>query len=139
MGIFSNFRLQIHFYSEFGTHYLRGTRKLYLSGSPFENIKQLKDFYSLETLELCAANLEELPADFSRMMPNLVNLYLSMNRLLDIRPLKRLKYLERLVLLDNRLMSINEVISVVKQLKRLTVLDLRFVLSLRLFLENRAF
>lgn len=101
---------------------------MYLSGSPFENIRQLKDFYSLETLELCAVGLEELPSDFGKMMPNLVNLYLSMNRLQDIRPLKRLKYLERLVLIDNRLLSINEVISVVKHLKRLVVLDLRYVL-----------
>lgn len=105
--------------------YLRGTRKLYLSGSPFKSMHQLKDFYSLETLELCSAGLEELPANFSKLVPNLVNLYLSMNRLQDIKSLKRLKYLKRLYLIDNRLISLNEVILTVRNLERLHVLDLR--------------
>lgn len=86
---------------------------------------QLVDFYSLEYLELCSSELHELPADFSKRVPNLCHLYLSMNRLQDIRPLKRLKYLRRLILIDNRLLSFNEVLAVVKHLKRLNVLDLR--------------
>ncbi|KAI9472271.1 MAG: hypothetical protein EXX96DRAFT_351111 [Benjaminiella poitrasii] len=110
---------------EFNIQYLRGARKLYLSGSPFENLHRMYDFYSLEYLELCAANIEELPPDFSKFMPNLATLYLGTNRLSDIRPLRKLKYLRRLVLIDNRLTSFNEVINVVYCLKQLNYLDLR--------------
>ncbi|KAI7901637.1 uncharacterized protein BX663DRAFT_437035 [Cokeromyces recurvatus] len=110
---------------EFNIQYLRGARKLYLSGSPFERLCQMYDFYSLEYLEICAANIEELPSDFSKFMPNLSTLYLSANRLKDIRPLRKLKYLRRLVLIENCLTSINEVIQVVHHLKQLHYLDLR--------------
>lgn len=105
--------------------HLRGIRKLYLSGSPFKSLHQMVDFYSLEYLELCAADIEELPSQFSKQVPNLGTLYLSMNRIADIRPLKKLKYLKKLVLIDNRLTSLNEVLGVVKQMKRLACLDLR--------------
>ncbi|KAI9244904.1 hypothetical protein EDC94DRAFT_688244 [Helicostylum pulchrum] len=110
---------------EYNLQYLRGTRKLYLSGSPFKNMHQLIDFYSLEYLELCSSEIVELPSDFSKRVPNLCHLYLSTNRLQDIRAVKKLKYLRRLILIDNKLLSINEVLSVVKHLKRLNVLDLR--------------
>lgn len=83
------------------------------------------DFYSLEYLEICSAGLEILPPEFGKQMPNLSTLYLSMNRLTDIRPLRKLKYLKRLVLIDNRLISINEVITVVQNLRQLHYLDLR--------------
>jgi Leucine-rich repeat (LRR) protein len=83
------------------------------------------DFYSLEYLELCSAELDKLPSDFGKQVPNLQTLYLSMNRLQDIRPLKRLKYLKTLILIDNRLISLNEIIAVVKHLKKLHHLDLR--------------
>ncbi|KAG1520980.1 hypothetical protein G6F52_007157 [Rhizopus delemar] len=112
---------------EINIQYLRGTRKLYLSGSPFRSLQQMVDFYSLEYLELCATDIEELPASFSKQMPNLGTLYLSANRIADIRPLRKLKYLRRLILIDNRITSLNEVIAVVKQLKNLNYLDLRQV------------
>jgi Leucine-rich repeat (LRR) protein len=86
---------------------------------------RLIDFYSLEYLELCSAELESLPAEFGKQVPNLSTLYLGMNRLTDIRPLRRLKYLKRLVLVENRLLSINEVIAVVQNLRQLRYLDLR--------------
>lgn len=86
---------------------------------------RLVDFYSLEYLELCAADIENLPVEFSKHVPNLATLYLSVNRINDIRPLRKLKYLKRLVLIENRLISINEVISVVQHLKQLNYLDLR--------------
>ncbi|KAK4510184.1 uncharacterized protein ATC70_006356 [Mucor velutinosus] len=111
--------------TEFNLQYLRGTRKLYLSGSPCPNLNRMVDFYSLEYLEICAAELEVLPPEFGKQVPNLSTLYLSMNRLTDIRPLRKLKYLKRLVLIDNRLISINEVISVVQNLRQLHYLDLR--------------
>ncbi|CEI95695.1 hypothetical protein RMCBS344292_09874 [Rhizopus microsporus] len=110
---------------EMNIQHLRGIRKLYLSGSPFKSLHQMFDFYSLEYLELCAADIEELPSQFSKQVPNLGTLYLSMNRIADIRPLKKLKYLKKLVLIDNRLTSLNEVLGVVKQMKRLACLDLR--------------
>ncbi|GAN03025.1 L domain-like protein [Mucor ambiguus] len=94
---------------EFDLQYLRGTRKLYLSGSHYPNLNRMIDFYSLEYLEICAAELEVLPPEFGKQVPNLSTLYLSMNRLTDIRPLRKLKYLKRLVLIDNRLISINEI------------------------------
>ncbi|KAI9283183.1 hypothetical protein BY458DRAFT_428044 [Sporodiniella umbellata] len=105
--------------------YLRGARKLYLSGSPFQNLQYMIDFYSLTYLELCAADIEDLPPQFSKQMPNLATLYLSSNRIADIRPLRKLKYLQRLVLIDNRITGINEAISVVRQLKSLKYLDMR--------------
>ncbi|RCH84339.1 hypothetical protein CU098_003002, partial [Rhizopus stolonifer] len=49
---------------EYSLQYLRGARKLYLSGSPFQSMKQMVDFYSLEYLELCSAELEVLPPEF---------------------------------------------------------------------------
>ncbi|KAI8647934.1 hypothetical protein BD408DRAFT_334248 [Parasitella parasitica] len=110
---------------DFRLQSLRGSRKLYLSGSSFYNLDRMIDFYSMEYLELCSAELEVLPSDFGKHMPNLSTLYLSMNRLTDIRPLRKLKYLKRLVLIDNRLISINEVIGVVQNLKHLYYLDLR--------------
>ncbi|KAI8091230.1 uncharacterized protein B0P05DRAFT_526641 [Gilbertella persicaria] len=110
---------------EYSLQYLRGARKLYLSGSPFQSMKQMVDFYSLEYLELCSAELEVLPPEFGKQVPNLATLNLSMNRLTDIRPLRKLKYLRKLVLIDNRLMSLNEVIAVVQYLKHLHYLDLR--------------
>lgn len=105
--------------------YLRRTRKLYLSGVTFKKMNQLFDFYALEYLELCSAELKVLPPDFSKRVPNLSTLYLSLNKLQDIKPLKKLLYLRRLVLIDNKLISLNEVIAVVKNMKRLTILDLR--------------
>lgn len=98
---------------------------MYLSGSPFHNMERLVDFYSLEYLELCAANIEVLPVEFSKHVPNLSTLYLSLNRISDIRPLRKLKYLKRLVMIENRLVSVNEVIAVIQHLKQLTYLDLR--------------
>lgn len=105
--------------------HLCGTRKLYLSGSPFGKMNQLVGFYSLEYLELCSAQLNELPADFSQRVPNLCHLYLTMNQLQDIKPLKKLRYLRQLILIGNQLGSLSGVIAVVKHLKRLNVLDLR--------------
>lgn len=96
-----------------------------MSGSPFANMHRLIDFYSLEYLELCCCDLESLPVEFAKQVPNLSTLYLGMNRLKEIRPLKRLKYLKRLMLVDNRLLSINEVIAVVQNLRQLHYLDLR--------------
>ncbi|KAI8968345.1 hypothetical protein BDF20DRAFT_916886 [Mycotypha africana] len=110
---------------EYNLQYLRGIRKLYLSGSLFNNMRRLIDFYSLDYLELCAANIEVLPSNFSRHVPNLGTLYLSNNRLTNIRALKRLKYLKRLVLIGNSLMSANEVIEVVRHMRSLQYLDLR--------------
>ncbi|KAI8372452.1 hypothetical protein BD560DRAFT_328578 [Blakeslea trispora] len=112
---------------EYNVQCLRGTQKLYLSGSPFQNIRQMVDFYSLEYLELCSAGLEQLPSDFSKHVPNLSVLNLSMNRLTDIRPLRKLRYLKRLVLIDNCLISLNEVIQVVQYMRQLHYLDLRYV------------
>lgn len=106
--------------------YLRRARKIYLSGSPFRRMQQLVDFFALEYLELCSAELKELPLDFSKRVPNLKNLYLSMNQLQDIRPLKKLIYLQRLVLIDNQLHSLHEVIATVKQMERLNILDIRY-------------
>ncbi|KAG2211870.1 hypothetical protein INT47_004557 [Mucor saturninus] len=109
----------------FDLYYLRSTRKLYLSGYPFRRMTQFFDFFTLKYLELCSAELDELPADFSNRAPNLSRLHLSMNRLQDIRPLKPLKELKQLVLLGNNLVSILDIISVVKHLEKLVVLDLR--------------
>ncbi|KAI8976034.1 hypothetical protein BDB01DRAFT_805100 [Pilobolus umbonatus] len=110
---------------EFNLQHIRGIRKLYLSGSPITQLHQMMDFYSLEYLELCSANIEVLPVHFSKQVPNLGTLYLSMNRIHDIRPLRKLKYLRKLILFDNRITNLNEVISVMKNLKRLNYLDLR--------------
>lgn len=111
--------------SAFHLHYLRRTQSLYLSGSPFLKMDQFVDFFALEYLELCSAKLRELPSDFSKRVPNLRCLYLSMNRLENIKPLRKLKYLQRLVLIDNQLFSLNEVIAVVKNMDMLNILDLR--------------
>lgn len=111
--------------STFDLYYLRSARKLYLSGYPFRRMTQFFDFFSLRHLELCSAELNELPADFSKRAPHLRRLHLSMNQLHDISPLKPLKYLKQLVLLGNNLASVLNIVSVVKHLQKLTVLDLR--------------
>lgn len=105
--------------------YLRGTRKIYMSGTCLKRIDAIQDFFSLEYLELCSIQLESLPCDFSRQVPNLAVLYLSSNYLKDIRPLRKLRHLQKLVLLDNRIDSMDNIIEAVKPLTRLHYLDLR--------------
>lgn len=109
---------------EYSLHCLRGgARKLYLSGSPFQ--QRLVDFFSLEYLELCAASIENLPVDFGLQVPNLSTLYLSFNRITNLEPLITLKYLKRLVLIENRLIQVQQVLNILPFLKRLRYLDLR--------------
>jgi Leucine-rich repeat (LRR) protein len=83
------------------------------------------DFYSLQYLELCSAGLEQLPARFAKYVPNLTVLDLSMNRLSDIRPLRKLKYIQRLTLIGNQLTSLSDVTKTVKHFKKMKYLDLR--------------
>ncbi|KAI8372624.1 hypothetical protein EDC96DRAFT_499992 [Choanephora cucurbitarum] len=110
---------------EFNLQCLRASQKLYLSGNPSPNLNHLVDFYSLQYLELCSAGLEQLPSDFSKYVPNLTTLNLSLNRLENIWPLRKLRYLKRLMLIQNRLISLNEVIRVVQCMRQLHYLDLR--------------
>ncbi|KAI9490292.1 hypothetical protein BDB00DRAFT_561101 [Zychaea mexicana] len=105
--------------------YLRGARKIYLSGNMLKELVRMEDFYTLEYLELCSIQLEKLPKEFARDVPNLGVLYLSHNYLQDIRPLRKLRHLQKLVLVDNKLDSESNVIDTVRTLDRLHYLDLR--------------
>lgn len=105
--------------------YLRAARKLYMSGNALKHISDIVDFFTLEYLELCSVQLEELPEDFSRRVPNLGALYLSHNYLQDIHALRKLRHLRKLVLIDNRISSLSSTLATIKSLGRLQHLDLR--------------
>lgn len=105
--------------------YLRAARKLYMSGNALKHISDIVDFFTLEYLELCAVQLEELPEDFSRRVPNLGALYLSHNYLKEIHALRKLRHLRKLVLIDNRINSLSSTLETIKSLGRLQHLDLR--------------
>ncbi|KAI8148537.1 hypothetical protein BJV82DRAFT_592452 [Fennellomyces sp. T-0311] len=105
--------------------YLRGTRKMYLSGNAMKQLNRMEDFFTLEYLELCSIQLEELPKDFSKHVPNLGALYLGHNYLKDITPLRKLRHLQKLVLIDNQLVSLEKTIDTIKTMNRLHYLDLR--------------
>ncbi|KAI9247474.1 hypothetical protein BDA99DRAFT_255506 [Phascolomyces articulosus] len=110
----------------FNLQYLRGSRKMYLSGNSIvKELHRMEDFFTLEYLELCSIQLDQLPKDFARHVPNLGVLYLSHNYLQDVRPLRKLRHLQKLVLMDNKLDSEGDVIDAVRPLKRLRYLDLR--------------
>lgn len=111
--------------SEINLRYLRGARKLYLSGNALKQLDTVVDFFALEYLELCAVQIEELPSDFSRQVPNLGALYLSHNYLRDIHPLRKLRHLQKLVLIDNRLQRLSETVETIRTLEKLHHLDLR--------------
>ncbi|KAG2218762.1 hypothetical protein INT45_012982 [Circinella minor] len=106
--------------------YLRNSRKMYLSGNRIaKELPRIIDFFTLEYLELCSIQLERLPKDFARHVPNLGGLYLSHNYIQDVRPLRKLRHLRKLVLVDNKLDSEANVIDTVRTLGRLHSLDLR--------------
>ncbi|KAI7847173.1 hypothetical protein BDC45DRAFT_25969 [Circinella umbellata] len=106
--------------------YLRNSRKMYLSGNRIaKELHRIIDFFTLEYLELCSIQLERLPKDFARHVPNLGGLYLSHNYIQDVRPLRKLRHLRKLVLVDNKLDSEANVIDTVRTLDRLHCLDLR--------------
>ncbi|KAL0085547.1 hypothetical protein J3Q64DRAFT_1835178 [Phycomyces blakesleeanus] len=106
-------------------YHLRGCRKVYLSGNPMRRLTDMADFFTLEYLELCSAQLEELPNTFARQMPNLAVVYLSSNFLTNIRPLRELRYLRKLVLLDNRISNLGDTVDDISVFHHLYYLDLR--------------
>ncbi|KAI9031729.1 hypothetical protein CLU79DRAFT_830985 [Phycomyces nitens] len=106
-------------------YHLRGSRKIYLSGNPMKRLGDMVDFFTLEYIELCSAQLEELPSSFARQMPNLVVVYLSNNFLTSIRQLRELRYLRKLVLLDNRISNLGDTVDDLSSFHHLYYLDLR--------------
>ncbi|KAI8372835.1 uncharacterized protein BYT42DRAFT_578193 [Radiomyces spectabilis] len=103
---------------------LRDVRKLYLSGNPWRQLN-MDDFFALEYLELSSIQLEALPSDFARQVPNLGTLYLNHNYLHDLSPLRKLRHLHKLVAMDNRFQSLSETVAAVRYIPRLSYLDLR--------------
>ncbi|KAG0166282.1 hypothetical protein DFQ30_007361 [Apophysomyces sp. BC1015] len=110
---------------EINMTYLRASRKLYLSGNPLKHLNGMLDYFTLEYLELCSIQLEELPQGFARQVPNLGVLYLSHNYLKSIRPIRKLRQLQKLVLIDNRIGSLSHTLETVRSMTRLRYLDLR--------------
>ncbi|KAF7728930.1 hypothetical protein EC973_005325 [Apophysomyces ossiformis] len=105
--------------------YLRSCRKIYISGNPLKHLSNVLDFFTLQYLEICSLQLEELPHGFARQVPNLAVLYLSHNFLKNIRPLRKLRQLQKLVVIDNRIGSLGHVAETIRPMTKLRYLDLR--------------
>jgi hypothetical protein len=70
-------------------------------------------------------SLEELPADFGQLTPNIRHVNLNFNSLKDLRPLLNIKRLDTLLVAGNKLNRLRTNLAVLGKLSTLTKLDLR--------------
>ena len=83
--------------------------------------------YNLVYLELAACRLTSLPADFSRLAPNLRNLNLNYNFLDDVRPLEGLTRMRKLTVIGSRVKVAKQFVKVLRGMLDVEMLDFRYV------------
>lgn len=105
---------------------LNNLRYLDLSGTKGIDFSEFKVFTNLNTLNLCAVDLDALPVEFHSIFPNLQELNLNFNKLSNIIELESLKSLRNLFLVSNCLKDIDHIVqSVSNSRSSLRKLDLR--------------
>jgi len=100
-------------------------RKLFLSANLIKPFTPRANFLNLQYLELANCGLEELPAEFGEMFPNVRVLNLSMNALKEIDGLVGIVRLKTLYMAGNRLSAVGKTIQILKGFPTLTTVDLR--------------
>lgn len=100
-------------------------RNLYLSVNPIRGLDLSQHLLNLQRLELSSMGLEELPAEFGQLAPNLRSINLNFNSLKDLRPLLNIKRLSELLVAGNKLTRLRTNLAVLGKLTTLTTLDLR--------------
>ncbi|KAI0718262.1 hypothetical protein C8T65DRAFT_639519 [Cerioporus squamosus] len=104
---------------------VRDVKRLYLSGNPLKPGFLSEPCYNLVYLELAACRLITLPADFSRMVPNVRVLNLNYNFLEDPRPLEGLTRLRKLTIIGSRIKGAKQLIRMVRGMKDIEMIDFR--------------
>jgi hypothetical protein len=98
---------------------------LYISVNPTQCLPISQHLLNLQRLELSSMSLEELPADFGQLTPNIRHVNLNLNSLKDLRPLLNIKRLDTLLVAGNKLNRLRTNLAVLGKLSTLTKLDLR--------------
>ena len=112
--------------SSVGIQTFQDTRKLLLAGTRLGSFVPSVSFLNLETLDLAATGLQNLPVFFGQRCRNLRNLNLNYNAIQDIRPLMGIERLGRLHLAANRLSRLRRSTSIIRDFgKNLIEIDLR--------------
>ncbi len=83
--------------------------------------------YNLFYLELAACRLTSLPAEFSRLVPNVRVLNLNYNFLQDIGPLQGLTRLRKLTIIGSRIKATKQLVRVLKGMLDIEMVDFRYV------------
>ncbi|RPD73949.1 hypothetical protein L226DRAFT_91508 [Lentinus tigrinus ALCF2SS1-7] len=104
---------------------VRDVKRLYLSGNPLKPGFLSEPCYNLVYLELAACRIITLPADFSRMVPNVRVLNLNYNFLEDPRPLEGLTRLRKLTIIGSRIKGAKQFIRVLRGMKDIEMIDFR--------------
>ncbi|RDX46502.1 hypothetical protein OH76DRAFT_1457148 [Lentinus brumalis] len=104
---------------------VRDVKRLYLSGNPLKPGFLSEPCYHLVYLELAACRLITLPADFSRMVPNVRVLNLNYNFIEDPRPLEGLTRLRKLTIIGSRIKGAKQLVRMVRGMKDIEMIDFR--------------
>lgn len=104
---------------------VKDVKRLYLGGNPLPSLFPVSAFFNLIHLELAFARLQELPANLSKLIPNVRVLDLNFNFLDDLSPLHGLTRLRKLTVMSNRVAKARPLIELLRTLPELEVLDLR--------------
>ncbi len=95
------------------------------AGNPLKPGFLSEPCYHLVYLELAACRLITLPADFSRMVPNVRVLNLNYNFIEDPRPLEGLTRLRKLTIIGSRIKGAKQLVRMVRGMKDIEMIDFR--------------
>ena len=95
------------------------------AGNPLKPGFLSEPCYNLVYLELAACRIITLPADLSRMVPNVRVLNLNYNFLEDPRPLEGLTRLRKLTIIGSRIKGAKQLIRMLRGMKDIEMIDFR--------------
>ncbi|KAF8606728.1 L domain-like protein [Ceratobasidium sp. AG-I] len=104
---------------------VRDIKRMYLSGNPLEPGFLDVPCYNLIYLEVAACRLSTLPAELSRLIPNIRVLNLNYNFLSDARPLDGLVRLRKLTMIGSRIKATKPLMRSLQSMKEIEMLDFR--------------